>query len=297
MSALVSVIITAYNQDAFISQAIQSVYDQTYFNWECIIIDDGSTDNTAKICNDFCLQDQRIKYFHQENKGVSSARNYGYSLSKGSFIHFLDGDDFVQSNKLEIQIDYLNQNTAVGICYTDHSYYFEKNKSYAHFFSKPLNGNPLNELLFEYDNGVSIPIHTAIFRKNIWGLGELPFSLQYPYRYEDWVFWINIALKKIEFSFINENCAVYRIHPSNFCIENKEKTIHALHAAYYISGKLAEPTKTEFLNHRIKFILDRYSSNEKNEITIPAFIKLQTKKLNNKYFLARTYLIQMFKKK
>jgi glycosyltransferase involved in cell wall biosynthesis len=78
MTPLVSIIITAYNQESFVAQAIQSVVNQTYENWECIIIDDGSTDKTCEICKHFIQKESRISYFFQQNQGVSIARNNGF---------------------------------------------------------------------------------------------------------------------------------------------------------------------------------------------------------------------------
>jgi len=94
MKPLVSVIIPTYNREKFLPYALESVRAQTYKNWELIIIDDGSTDNTENICRNFAKNiDQPFKYFYQENQGVASARNYGLKVAKGDFIAFLDSDD------------------------------------------------------------------------------------------------------------------------------------------------------------------------------------------------------------
>lgn len=87
-----SVIIPLYNKAAYIAETIQSVLDQTYSNFELIIIDDGSTDHSASVIQTF--DDVRISYFYQKNQGVSTARNYGISLAKGDYIAFLDADDY-----------------------------------------------------------------------------------------------------------------------------------------------------------------------------------------------------------
>ncbi len=84
----VSVIITCYNQQAYIAQAIESVMNQTFSDWECIIIDDGSTDNSESVYAKYTQKDKRIKYFYQENQGVSVARNKGFQLCKGELYIF-----------------------------------------------------------------------------------------------------------------------------------------------------------------------------------------------------------------
>ena len=94
MNPLVSIIIPTYNREKFLLYALESVKAQTYKNWELIVIDDGSTDNTENICRNFAKSiDQPFKYFYQENQGVASARNYGLKVAKGDFIAFLDSDD------------------------------------------------------------------------------------------------------------------------------------------------------------------------------------------------------------
>lgn len=92
MGNLISIIIPTYNRANTLAKSIQSVLDQTAGNWELIIIDDGSSDNTKKSIEAF-LQDERISYYYQENSGVSAARNKGAALSKGDYVIFLDSDD------------------------------------------------------------------------------------------------------------------------------------------------------------------------------------------------------------
>jgi glycosyltransferase involved in cell wall biosynthesis len=98
---LVSVIIPAYKCENFISSAIESVLSQTYENIELIVVDDGSPDNTASVTKQYL---NRIHYIHQENGGVSKARNTGIRISKGEYVAFLDADDKWENNKLELQM-------------------------------------------------------------------------------------------------------------------------------------------------------------------------------------------------
>ena len=100
----ISTIITCYNQDDFLEEALSSIAHQTYPNWECIIIDDGSTDASAQIAKQWQEADNRFIYFYQENKGRSAARNVGISKASGSYIQLLDGDDTLQPTKFEESI-------------------------------------------------------------------------------------------------------------------------------------------------------------------------------------------------
>ena len=97
----VSVIVTCYNQEAFLNDCLASVAKQTYPDWECIIVDDGSTDTSAQIAKSWQEKDARFRYFYQENKKVSGARNAGLSKVEGDLIQFLDGDDILLPTKLE----------------------------------------------------------------------------------------------------------------------------------------------------------------------------------------------------
>jgi glycosyltransferase involved in cell wall biosynthesis len=101
MKVIVSVIVPCYNYAHFLGEALDSVLAQTYPHWECIIINDGSPDNTEEVALNYCKKDERIKYFYKENGGHSSARNFGIKHSSGKFILPLDADDTLQKNYLE----------------------------------------------------------------------------------------------------------------------------------------------------------------------------------------------------
>lgn len=114
---MVSVIMPVYNNEKFVSQAVQSVLNQTISDLELIIIDDGSTDGTRNVIESF--SDERIKYHYQENAGPGAGRNNGMSLSKGEFIAFIDSDDMYKPNKLERQIEFLKENPQYGLVYCE----------------------------------------------------------------------------------------------------------------------------------------------------------------------------------
>lgn len=114
MSKLISVIIPTYNRAGIITDAINTVLNQTYKHLEIIIIDDGSTDNSREIIEN--IKDSRIRYIYQENSGrPSSARNKGIKIAKGEYIAFLDSDDLWHPQKLEKQINILDENSNVGL--------------------------------------------------------------------------------------------------------------------------------------------------------------------------------------
>lgn len=104
---LISVVIPAYNAEQFLDETLESVLSQTYENWECIIVNDGSTDNTESIAKKWCEKDARFRYFYKENSGASDTRNFGIKEARGEYIAFLDADDLYMPNFLEVCIENL----------------------------------------------------------------------------------------------------------------------------------------------------------------------------------------------
>ena len=117
MSApLISVIIPTYNRAAFLPQAVESVYQQTFQDFELIVIDDGSTDGTAQVLKKY---QNHLIYRYQANQGVSSARNLGLRMARGKWVAFLDSDDLWLPKKLETQVRFFSQNPEAVICQTE----------------------------------------------------------------------------------------------------------------------------------------------------------------------------------
>lgn len=115
---LVSIIIPAYNSEKYISETISSVLNQTYSNFELIIINDGSTDNTQDIIEAYCKQDIRVITFNKKNSGVSDSRNFGLNFSKGKYISFLDSDDIWLQDNLEKKINILKNTPDIDAIYS-----------------------------------------------------------------------------------------------------------------------------------------------------------------------------------
>lgn len=122
MTPEVSIIIPTYNRGHIISKTLGSILDQTYSNWECIIVDDGSEDSTSDVVNQYSHEDARFKYVVRPNerpKGANACRNYGFELSRGKYINFFDDDDIMLPTKMEQQIKSLeNSSCYYCICQT-----------------------------------------------------------------------------------------------------------------------------------------------------------------------------------
>ena len=114
---LVSVIVPCFGQGQFLPEALQSVMDQTYVNWECIIVNDGSPDDTEEIAAGWLKKDKRFKYLYQENSGVSNARNNGISHSKGEFILPLDADDRISPEYSAKAIEAFQESPELTVVY------------------------------------------------------------------------------------------------------------------------------------------------------------------------------------
>lgn len=116
---LISIIIPTYNRKHLLSDTLNSISEQTYTNWECIIVDDGSTDTTEALLNSYIKKDKRFQFHKRPKhkpKGANACRNYGFELSKGGFINWFDSDDVMEPNKLELQIRVLNDNEKAPYC-------------------------------------------------------------------------------------------------------------------------------------------------------------------------------------
>lgn len=108
----ISVIVPVYNVEQYLSRCLDSIINQTYRNFEVILVDDGSPDKCPEICDYYALQDNRIKVIHKENGGLADARNEGIRASSGEFITFIDSDDFVSFRYLEVLLDGITRHNA-----------------------------------------------------------------------------------------------------------------------------------------------------------------------------------------
>jgi glycosyltransferase involved in cell wall biosynthesis len=204
MSNLVSIIVPCYNQARFLPETLESVLAQSYNNWECIIVNDGSPDNTESVARFYCQKDNRFRYVYKENGGLSSARNAGIAEAKGDFIQFLDSDDLLDSGKLEQQVAVFTTNEDVDIVIGTSLYF--KDGLFGRFYSD-INlrtenisvmlhgsGNVILKRLLAFNQfSVSAPLlKVCVIRK----IGLFDIDLL---SYEDWDYWIRAALSECVF--------------------------------------------------------------------------------------------------
>lgn len=194
MSAIkVSIIVPCYNQALYLDAALQSVFDQTYTNWECIIINDGSTDSTEEIALRWVEKDKRFKYFAKQNGGLGKARNYGIAKSYGSYILPLDSDNQLMEDFVQEAITVFEKNQEVGVVYGDAEYFGERTgfwKVAEYDFKKILAGNYIDAC--------------AIFRKKFW-VEAGGYDENMPHQgHEDWEFWIALGSLNVKFYHLNK---------------------------------------------------------------------------------------------
>ena len=106
----ISIIVPVYKVEKYLERCLDSIIAQTFSDWECILIDDGSPDNSGKICDEYAEKDERFVVIHQENAGVSAARNAGLDIAKGEYITFVDSDDWIDSNTYQMAYDVTKNN-------------------------------------------------------------------------------------------------------------------------------------------------------------------------------------------
>lgn len=222
MSVIVSIIIPSYNYGFVIGETLENLLTQSFQEWEALVIDDGSSDNTEAVVAKYTARDSRIQYIRQPNSGVSVARNRGFKQSKGKYIQFLDADDLLSADKLTIQVDFLERNPDVDIAYTDHLY-FETDKPDVFYPDYEMNHNnwlpkidargyeAVNTLIYSNIAVVSSPVLRRAIVEKVNGFPELSNYT------EDWEFWFNCAINGARYTFVgNDNArTLIRIHARN----------------------------------------------------------------------------------
>jgi len=209
---LISVIIPCFNQATFLKETCRSLINQSYENWEAIIINDGSTDNTQDIAKKIISNDSRFNYIYQDNKGLSAARNIGLNTCNGNFIQFLDADDKLHKEKFFESLMHHNSKKAEIIISNFFRFKAKSGKEKkAHFYLKDFDINFENILLL-WDIKFTIPIHCALFQSNT--ISEIRFDESLKAK-EDWLFWLQVLKKKPSVFYYNKKHALYRAHKKN----------------------------------------------------------------------------------
>lgn len=227
MKKLVSIIMPSYNTAKFIEDTIKSVLDQTYTNWELIIVDDCSKDNTDKVVKKF-LSDQRIKYLkNKENKGAAFSRNYALREAKGKWIAFLDSDDLWEPNKLEKQIKFMETNN-YAFTYTNYKEINEESESLNTIVTGPKKINKTVFYNFCYPGCL-----TVMYDAEKVGL----IQIENLAKNNDYAMWLKV-IKKVKYCYLlDEVLASYRKRTNSISSGSKFKLIKHHYILYKVGEK------------------------------------------------------------
>lgn len=261
-STLITVIVPCYNQAEFLPIALQSILNQSYSNWECIIVNDGSPDNTEEIAKHWCSIDPRFHYIKKENGGLSSARNAGILKSQGEFIQFLDADDLIEFNKLEIQSKILAINNHIDLVYSSVRYFTDKDKN-ARYHNIDLNFDEWqpkisghNEIVFnELKKGNIYACNCPLLRKS--KLNEVGLFNETLRSHEDYEYWIRMAIKGAFFHYDNSQSTFALVRVHYLSMSNNKEQMH-------ISFLLAKFTLLKHINQNIIYSNQEIKSEIKN---------------------------------
>lgn len=267
---LISVIIPCYNQAQYLDECLQSVLDQTYPNWECIIVNDGSPDNTEDIALQWTDKDDRFLYLNKENGGLSSARNAGLENAKGDWIQFLDCDDTLEKEKFQESTKYFENHDLIISQFN-----IQKGKAkfpgYSIIKNEFLN---FESILLFWGKEISIPIHCGLFKSNC--LQDFKFDTNVK-SMEDWLMWLHFFNKKPNYKTIDNALANYRKEDDNSMSGDLKKLVLQKIAIFpKIKILYGDETHDRLAYHEIKT-----KSFENLDL------KIELKKLQNDIFLSK----------
>ena len=214
----VSVIIPCYNQAEYLTDSVNSVLNQTFTDWECLIINDGSTDQTRSIALAFAEADERVRYFEQTNKGLAGARNRGLNEIRGRYVQFLDADDWLAPTKFELQQSVLQttQDLSLSCCYYErHVDDPNRSEAYVERFESCLDATrALLDMATLWETELSIPAHCFLFDARFFTDHHLRFDQTLP-NHEDWDCWMQILAAGPKVFNVPEALATYRFRPGS----------------------------------------------------------------------------------
>lgn len=214
MPPLVSIVIPCFNQGQYLAAAVESALAQTYKDIEVVVVDDGSSDDTAQVMEHFA-GDARVKFLRQENLGPSAARNTGVAASKGTYLNFLDADDSIAPEKVERQLGALEADPGLGFAYCDIGYMDEdgadieeKNRFSIADGRRVLSGDIFDQLFA----GGYFPPHSPLVRRSVFEkVGGFDPALR---GCCDWDLWLRLSGHGFTAQYLNEKLARYRFHPA-----------------------------------------------------------------------------------
>ena len=211
---MVSIVVPAFNQGVWLRSTLESVLLQSYRDWECIVVDDGSTDNTREIVRQVMVNDDRVRLICQPNSGVCAARNRGLESAVGRYVVFLDGDDLLLSFKLADEVSLIERHDA-DLCYAAVKAEWIRDPSH------PMNGrewafpelrlNPFQSLLRNWESEFILPIMGFTVRREFLINHKIRWNPEL-YSHEDWDFWLQVFWRRPRVVTCDLPSSIYRVH-------------------------------------------------------------------------------------
>lgn len=267
---MISIIVPIYNVKRYLVEAIESVLNQSYTDFELILVDDGSTDGSGVICDYFAKKDCRIRVIHQVNKGLSAARNIGLDNCRGEYIVFFDSDDVLNNKMLSKMYDVLINSDAdivecnYAICNTDKKIEFSRISNFKK--SELVNEGKYSKreaLNLQLQFKISSFVWNKLYKRSVWN--KLRFHEGHNYEDRDIILPLLNKIKKIYI--INDVLIIHRIRKGSITTTNNFNNCKDLLLAYshyfsYINNNISEYIDTEVLNDALlmyyKLLLSEY---------------------------------------
>jgi len=228
---LVSIIIPCFNYGQYLAECLTSVINQTYENMEIIILDDGSTDDSSQIANEFAKNDKRINYFWQANKGYPSIHNKGLDLAKGEFIIYLDADDMLgDKSSIKILASYLKMKSNMAFAFGLTQRIDVRGNCISGPYGNKISGY-LMPFLLKKD---FIPLGSMMFNRNI--AQNIRFDNRVPFM-QDYLFKLRVASTGVG-SFVDVLALKYRIHSGSVSKDQRRIREDTLKCLYYAKEEL-----------------------------------------------------------
>ncbi|MBQ3147911.1 MAG: glycosyltransferase [Alistipes sp.] len=242
----VTVLLPAFNADNTLAKAIQSIVDQSYINWELVVINDGSKDNTEAVINSF--NDDRILYLkNDKNRGLIYTLNRGISVARGEYIARMDADDISLPERLSKQVVYMDTHPDVIVCGTQIEYFGTKSTRY-HKIKFPLANDDLKDMLV---TSTCFAHPTVMIRKSVFEHTGIQYDIKYK-NAEDYSLWIDLAPYG-NFANLNEKLLLYRVSDTQISQPFNPQTINSVIACKKKSLRkyLDEPIIESLFNNPI----------------------------------------------
>lgn len=241
----VSVIIPVYNVEKYIGETIESVINQTYRNIEIITVNDGSTDGSLSILQEYAGKDSRIHIVDQKNKGLSGARNSGLAAATGEYLCIFDADDIMLPEKIATQVAYLEEYSDIDFVYSNIIHFIDGEKTERVLSIPKISKNPYKELLC----GNFINPNSILMRKEVYErYGGFDESLRSA---EDWDYWLKLAKNGVAFGHQDAFLTRYRVRNTSLSMDS----VTMYETALRVLEKQKQEISPEFqpiLNKQIK---------------------------------------------